>query len=327
MPPYEPFFRRNPPAPIPEGERFHALWFVQGLPDEFRLQVMNNLKAVIGERRRVSYTRASLGRELVTPGAIWRSIVDTIEHELGRELDRYERSSYEEVFHDWFFHGDTPVSWSLTAIEIALITIAENETEIANYQDEYRSQKTLADAVADINLRFRHQDLAYDIDPESLLVRVIDSDFMHSKVVSPTLSLIRSSGFAGVEAEFTAALEHHRYGREEAAIVEALKAFESTMKQICDERGWNYDRDRDTSVRLIDIVLENELLPGWVLEQFTHLRLLLSSGTPVTRNKVASHGSGSTPRVVPPYLATYAIHTAGANILLLIGAHQSKPID
>jgi hypothetical protein len=123
---------------------------------------------------------------------------------------------------------------------------------------------------------------------------------MHSEVVAPALSLIRSSGFAGVEAEFTAALEHHRYGREEAVIVEALKAFESTMKQICEERDWEYDRDRVTSARLVDIILENELLPGWVLEQFTHLRQLLSSGTPVVRNRVASHGSGSTPRIVPP---------------------------
>jgi hypothetical protein len=40
------------------------------------------------------------------------------------------------------------------------------------------------------------------------------------------------------------------------------------MKQICDERGWTYDPHKDTAKALIGIMIQNELVPKWVMEQF-----------------------------------------------------------
>ena len=137
--------------------------------------------------------------------------------------------------------------------------------------------------------------------------------------------MLRRVGFEGAEAEFQRAQEHHRHGRYEEAITDALKAFESTMKYICDQRGWEYSPDRDTATRLIDILLQEGLIPQWAQSEFTSLRSLLESGLPTARNRVAGHGRGAAPRQVPGYLAAFALHMAGANILFLVEAFNELP--
>lgn len=320
---FVPFSRRHPPKPIPPGTVLGRLVVDPGPPREFRIQVLQDLEAVVGVRRPVNWTRSSMYGEVVTPDRIWYAILGAVAHEYGFSAsDEHHRSS-SEAFAEWFLREDQPNTYILSAIEFAFRVVAQAGNDIASYQYEYRSSMTVDQAVTDVNERFRQNYVDYFLDPESFTIRAIDSEFLHAEVVTPALSLIRQSGFTGAEAEFSKALEHHRYGLQEEAVNDALKAFESTMKQICDERNWPYNPDRDTAKSLIAIVIKNELLPSWIQEQFSGLRLLLESGTPTVRNKTAGHGSGRRPRTVPPYIAAYAIHTAGANILLLINAHKS----
>jgi hypothetical protein len=103
--------------------------------------------------------------------------------------------------------------------------------------------------------------------------------------------------------------------------VEALKAFESTMKAICDARRWKYERN--TAKDLIAVVLKEGLIPEYLQTEIAGLRNLLEASVPTVRNKTSGHGQGSTPKPMPPHLAAYALHSAASNIVLLIQAHEA----
>ena len=78
-------------------------------------------------------------------------------------------------------------------------------------------------------------------------------------------------GTGGREAEFLNAHEHYRRGDYPEAIGEALKAFESTMKAICDNRKWPYPA-KATAQGLIKAIIEHGLVPADLLSHFEALR-------------------------------------------------------
>jgi len=312
---YVPYSRRNSPDLEP------------GPREEFRRQAFRNIDRAIGQRRKIGQTFAGLGDDHVSPSFIWSEIVDRVEHEFGIDLSRYGRGTARGTFEAWFLDSDTPMSSFLTGLEFAVRIVSRAQPIIFSHDYLYENSVELEapQLIADTNARFRQWDISYQIDSESCLVVKDDSEYVHSEVVSPALKLIREAGFAGAESEFASALEHHRHGREVSAMNDALRAFESTMKQICDERDWEYDKNRDGAAQLIDVIIrKNGLLPTWMTEQFTQLRGLLSSGTPTPRNKLSGHGAGRIPAEVPGFFAAYAIHTAAANILLLVQAHRNQ---
>ena len=119
--------------------------------------------------------------------------------------------------------------------------------------------------------------------------------------------------------------EHYRKGNNKDAIVNAQNAFESTMKAICDQRGWDYGTERATASKIIDVLFKNNLIPSEMQSHFTALRSTLESGLPTVRNQPGQggHGQGSDVVEVPDYLAAYCLHLAATNIVLLIEAHNA----
>ena len=65
---------------------------------------------------------------------------------------------------------------------------------------------------------------------------------------------------------------HRRYGEANAA---GLMALESTLKVICDRRGWKFS-GKDTASPLIDIVFKEGLIPDYLQSQFSGLRAVLT---------------------------------------------------
>ena len=106
------------------------------------------------------------------------------------------------------------------------------------------------------------------------------------------------------------------------AAAEALKAFESTMKSICDARKWSYPQNA-TAKPLIDIMFDKGLIPRWLSSHLSGLRSTLQSGLPTVRNKTSGHGQGSQPIDIPEYLTSYALHLAASNIVFLVEAHKA----
>jgi hypothetical protein len=125
--------------------------------------------------------------------------------------------------------------------------------------------------------------------------------------------------------EFLKAHEHYRKGNQKEAILNAGKAFESTLKAICAARGWPFDPQKDGASKLIETVFGQGLVPTYLQNHFTALRSVLDSGVPTVRNKTSGHGQGPTPTAVPDYLAAYVLHVAASNIVLLVEAHLATP--
>lgn len=139
-------------------------------------------------------------------------------------------------------------------------------------------------------------------------------------MITPSLTLLSDPQFAGANEEFLKAHDHYRHGRHSECLVECLKTFESTMKIICDLKGWPY-KATNTAKSLIQICLDNGLVPTFTQQQLTSLRTLMESGIPTIRNKQAGHGQGSTPRQVPPHFARFGLNSTAAIVVLLVESY------
>ena len=176
------------------------------------------------------------------------------------------------------------------------------------------------DAIAELNHRFREHGIGHQL-VGGMLVRV-DSQLVHDQAVKPALALLHETGFQGPSDEFTKAFVHYRKGETKAAIAEALKSFEGTMKAICDARHWKRD-PRATAKPLMDIIFSNGLIPKSLESQFSALRSAMESGLPTISNETSRHGQGAQPVEVPDHFAAYALHLAASNIVFLVQCHKA----
>ena len=322
---YEPYSRRRARLARADTPTMHIY---DPLPEPFRVQVVLILDSVLGKPRRgvMSY---HVGEE--TPSTIWGLFYDLIMRERG-VFTLYqppnmgsEPLSKQEQVRGYLAYGEASTPELLDAIEIAFRVLHKVEDFIKGYQDLFTSYLTPLEGIAELNKRFRQHALGYAFNPDTDLIVRLDSEYLHVEAVEPALHLLYQSGFTGAETEFAKAQEHYRHGRYEDAMTDALKAFESTMKCICDVRGWVHNPDKDTANELIKIVLREGLIPKWAESEFTGIRTILESGVPTARNRNAGHGQGSTVRQVPDYLAAFTLHMAAANIVFLAEAHKAQP--
>lgn len=186
----------------------------------------------------------------------------------------------------------------------------------------FRARDIHADkAIEELNDRFLEHAVGYQFESGRLIQ--IDSKFVHAEIVKPALTLLSKHKFKGPEEEFLKAHEHYRHARYKNAMDDALKAFESVMKAICDEQSWAYDREKANAGTLINIIFEKKLIPSELQTHFASLRALLEAGLPTARNRKSAHGQGKDQVEVPKSLAAFALHLAASNILLLIESHES----
>lgn len=143
----------------------------------------------------------------------------------------------------------------------------------------------------------KQHNLGYEFANSQIIT--IDSTFLHKTAVKPTLKLLFEEGFEGAEDEIRNAYERRRKGDNKNAILEAGKAFESTMKIICDKQGYAYDKNKDTVQKLITILENNGFYPSYKNAHLTSIRTTLETGLPVVRNKVAGHGQGNQIITIP----------------------------
>lgn len=97
---------------------------------------------------------------------------------------------------------------------------------------------TIDQLIKELNFRFREHGVGYQY--ESGKIIRVDSQMIHSEAVKPVLHLLSDPRFQGANEEFLKAHEHYRHGNYKECLNECLKAFESTMKIICNNQGWNF---------------------------------------------------------------------------------------
>ena len=210
------------------------------------------------------------------------------------------------------FLEETDIERVLDAIEVALQLTKQNL--------ETSARLNPSKAIEELNHRFREHGVGYLI--EGFTVIRADSTFIHQEAVRPALTVLRAPHFENAEAEFRKAHEHYchrRYGEANAA---SLMALESTLKVICDRRGWQFG-ERDTASSLIDIVFKEGLISDYLQSQFGALRSVLASGVPTIRNRAGGHGAGVERHEVPRHLASYTLHLTAAAIFFLAEAEAA----
>ena len=181
------------------------------------------------------------------------------------------------------------------------------------------------EAINLLNRRFLQHRVGYQYE-SGQIVRV-DTQYIHSEVVKPTLFFLSDPMYKGANEEFLKAHEHYQEGNHKDCVSNCLKAFESCLKTICEKRGWDYDDKNATANDLIQIVLNNELIPNFMESHFSGLRGALESGITTLRNRRGGHGQGPKPVPLPDYIAAYALHLTGSNILLLAKADEDRNRD
>lgn len=171
-----------------------------------------------------------------------------------------------------------------------------------------------------LNHRFQQNSIGYEV-IEGQLVR-IDNKFVHAEVIKNAIHLLSENEFSAVSEEFLKAHEHYRQGNYKDAIVNAGKAFESTMKTICSKRGYQYDAQRDTANTLIKRLFDNEFIPPYMQSHFQGLKQALENSTHVLRNKNGGHGQGDEILDVDDSIVRYTLNLCATNIVFLVERYK-----
>lgn len=175
--------------------------------------------------------------------------------------------------------------------------------------------------ITELNERFKEHGFGYQFDSGQIIR--IDSQFIHSEAVKPTLLLLTNPIYENAQREFLLAHDYYKHGDYSKAILECAKAYESTLKVIIKKHNWNYD-DRDTADALTGKVVENGLFPAYLNDFFKSLKNTFKVVNTV-RNNEAGHGKVAVVPEIPEYLASYVLHMTASVLLFLIKAEEALP--
>lgn len=182
------------------------------------------------------------------------------------------------------------------------------------------TRNTLDGAIEEMNARFLEHGVGYQYESGEIIR--VDSQLLHAEVVKPVLFLLASGEYAGANAEFLKAFEHYRKNDTKECLNECLKAFESTMKIICEKRKWAF-KQTDTAATLIGICFQNGLIPHEMQSHIGGVRATLESGIPTIRNRRSGHGQGAQVTEVPPHYASYMLHLTATTIKFLVESEKT----
>lgn len=220
-----------------------------------------------------------------------------------------------------FFLREPDIERALDAVELSFRVI-DRVTREWHYLRRNNANEIADGVIDELNGRLKEHGVGYQYS-DGEIIRV-DSELIHSEVVKPALRLLHQPQYAGAQQEFLKAHEHYRHGNAKEALNECLKAFESLMKSICDKRNWAYPPN-STAKTLIQVCLDNDLIPSFWQQHFTSLRSMLESGVPTGRNKLGGHGQGASTTHVPEYLVAHMLHMTAACLVFLGEAEAALP--
>ncbi len=286
------------------------------LPDTLRVQILRIMQDAIGGSHHYTGYAVHRARE---NNEGWEFIHDVVAREHGVP-QLAEHATMGQRCED-FLLSCSSVAHTLDLVEVSFSYVDKTARRFQQFDRLKRGIKvTASDAIAELNTRFRRAGVGYQFE-SGMIVRV-DSELIHSEMVVPALRFLCEPGFDGPRDEFVSAHKHYRAGDTKDAVTDANNAFESTLKTICDQRGWSYPTGGRAS-DLLKAVRENGLLPPYLDRSFEQLAATLRSGLPKVRNAEGAHGQGAVPREAPDYVAAYALHLAAANIVFLAAAHKA----
>ena len=283
------------------------IYSYDNLPQQFRVQIVHIIQEAIG-------TTSFRYRDSLVSESVYQFIHRT----LCREYGVFSLGTEYQLDKDCvlnFLLNTKDIEKALDVIELCFKYIERVIKKDYDYPNHNHIDISPDEALQELNDRFKESAIGFQYENGDLIR--VDSTYTHSEIVKPVISLLANMSFAGASEEYLKAHEHYRHGRNKECLTECLKAFESCMKIICKEKGWQYNPN-DTSKRLIQICLQNELVPSFMQTQISSFQNLLESGIPTIRNKLGGHGQGQTPQKVDDEMTRYALNLTGSNIIFLV---------
>ncbi len=299
------FFNRNKPLP--------DVYKYTDVPERLRNQIMHYWSDYVNQ--------AAFSNELIDDA--YSLMTKDISLELGilaLPIKSWDSSIREDF--DWFFLKERDHEHVLACIELYLRSVElldEYNTENYGRALNYNSKSL----IEDVNYRFKENGIGYYYASKQLIK--MDSLILHENAVKMTLHLLSSPLFKNANEEYLHAHEHYRFGRNGAALIECLKAFETTMKIILTEKGWQYEKG-DTSSKLIQALFNNNFIPSYLNNASTSLKQLLTSSIPTIRNKNSGHGQGEIKVDIPDHLVAYCLHMTGSTIRYLVEQYEATTV-
>lgn len=298
------------------------VYIYDDLPDPLRVQIVHIWTETLGNLEQWELGQLELGQlELRQVRRAYEFIVNTLCREYGvfklPGTKNYGGREYTQELRD-FFLCERDVEKALDAIEVSFKAIDDRTREFG-YLLRGDASKRADEAISDLNDRFKEHGVGFQYTNGEIMR--VDSELIHVEAVKPALRLLNQKQYQGAQQEFLSAHEHYRRGKNKEALNDCLKSFESTMKVICDKRGWKYESNA-TAKTLIKVCFDNELVPSFWQQQLASLQSMLESGIPTGRNKLSAHGQGSSPTSVPEHLVAYMLHMTASTLLFLIKAEE-----
>ena len=326
MPIHQTFSRRKRHAEKSEPDVFQY----DEIPDTLRYQVIRIFENSLGYYQIPQWNWFDNCPEPCPENnQVWGEICDTVAQELGRPtlvvMTQTKRPAIgdnrqEECFH--FLRSEESVEHWLDLVEYGVQTI---DKACRQYSSSSRRSRDITqkadDAIEELNFRFLEAQFGYQYEAGQI-VR-FDSQLIHNEVTKPALQLLADTRFTGPQEEFLVAHKRYRARKYKDCITNALNAFESTLKTICDLKGWTY-QPRARASDLVKVIRREKLLPDYLDKSFDQLIATLTSGLPKVRNEAGGHGQGAVPWQTPSYVAAYALHLAAADIVLLVDAFRAN---
>jgi hypothetical protein len=177
------------------------------------------------------------------------------------------------------------------------------------------------DSIEEINRRFEQHSIGYQFENRQMIR--VDSKIAHAEIIKPALQLLTESMFSKANEEFLSAHKHYRVGSFKDCVTAANRAFESTLKAICDTEAWSYDKG-DRAPELVTNVTNKGLFTHDFDKSLTAYVAMLKAGLPSVRNDAGAHGEGIAAAAVTPEIARFALNLTASNILFLGESYRAS---
>ncbi len=255
----------------------------------------------------------------------WDFILKTLLKELGQK-SLYSNPFFGRISSQAEVEGyltaltENEVEKILDVIHISFFTIELTE-KINRDRNFFGIKLSAGKVIKELNDRFKENGVGYQYSNSKIIK--LDNELLHKEILEPTLNFLNERDYANVNDEFLSALGHYRHKRNKECLIDCLKAFETTMKIICNKNKWNY-KENDTAKPLINTLLTNHFLPLYHQNQLANLKQLLESGIPTIRNKNSGHGQGNKKIIVNDHVASYMINITGSTIKLFVETQKLR---
>ena len=283
------------------------------LPDKLKVQIVHMWDETIGRDPSIYSTYL----DSIQKNS--RIVLEQVYKILTKELGVFKLTSNEQSDSTYFekisnyFLNETETEKSLDVVEIMM-------QAIILFHRSSRNKFKLVEVMDELNQRFREHGIGYQYE-NGQIIRM-DSEFIHAEAVKPALHLLSDPTYKGAQQEFLKAHEHYRHERYSEALIDCLKAYESTLKIILDKNKWEYSPNA-TADELTGRLMQSGLVPEFWQQYFKSLKNTLTSGVPTARNKLAGHGAANEVREIPEYLVSYIVNMTASTIVFLIKADES----